>query len=62
MEIWKTLRVSYIPTPPAMTTDKCPTRRYTNTPLGTKDEVILLFETSDLGKARAFVSSQPKLP
>jgi hypothetical protein len=37
MEIWKTLRVSHIPTPPATTTDKCLTRRYTNTPLGTKD-------------------------
>src|SRR5208282_6357039 len=37
MEIWKTLRVSHIPTPPAATTDKCLTRRYTNTPLGTKD-------------------------
>src|ERR1017187_9283172 len=36
MEIWKTLRVSHIPTPPAATTDKCLTRRYTNTPLGTK--------------------------
>src|SRR2546422_3347562 len=33
----KTLRVSHIPTPPAATTDKCLTRRYTNTPLGTKD-------------------------
>jgi CheY-like chemotaxis protein len=37
MEIWKTLRVSHIPTPPATTTDKCLARRYTNTPLGTKD-------------------------
>src|SRR5271163_1091811 len=37
MEIWKTLRVSHIPTPPAATTDKCLTRRYTNIPLGTKD-------------------------
>jgi hypothetical protein len=37
MEIWKTLRVSHIPTPPAAATDKCLTRRYTNTPLGTKD-------------------------
>jgi outer membrane biosynthesis protein TonB len=37
MEIWKTLRVSHIPTPPAATTDKCLTRSYTNTPLGTKD-------------------------
>jgi hypothetical protein len=37
MEIWKTLRVSHIPTPPTTTTDNCPTRRYTNTPLGTKD-------------------------
>ncbi len=37
MEIWKTLRVSHIPTPPAATADKCSTRRYTNTPLGTKD-------------------------
>ena len=30
MEIWKTLRVSHIPTSPATTTDKCPTRRYAN--------------------------------
>src|SRR5260370_42365613 len=37
MEIWKTLRVSHIPTPPATTTDNCPTRRYTNIPLGTKN-------------------------
>src|ERR1019366_203778 len=37
MEIWKTLRVFHIPTPPATTTDNCPTRRYTNTPLGTKN-------------------------
>src|SRR5258708_7084212 len=37
MEIWKMLRVSHIPTPPTTTTDKCPTRRYTNTPFGTKD-------------------------
>ena len=37
MEIWKTLRVSHIPTPPATTTDKCQKRRYTNNPLGTKD-------------------------
>src|SRR5208283_1765188 len=37
MEIWKTLRVSHIPTPPAATKDKCLTRRYTNIPLGTKD-------------------------
>ncbi len=37
MEIWKTLCVSHIPTPPATTTDNCPTRRYTNIPLGTKD-------------------------
>src|ERR1019366_3634874 len=37
MEIWKTLRVSHIPTPPTTTTDNCPTRRYTNIPLGTKD-------------------------
>ena len=37
MEIWKTLRVSHIPTPPATTTDNCLTRRYTNIPLGTKD-------------------------
>ena len=36
-EIWKTLRVSHISTPPATTTDKCLTRRYTNNPLGTKD-------------------------
>src|ERR1017187_6136563 len=37
MEIWKTLRVFHIPTPPTTTTDNCPTRRYTNTPLGTKN-------------------------
>src|ERR1039457_3697785 len=37
MEIWKTLRVSHIPTPPATTTDNCLTRRYTNIPLGTKN-------------------------
>src|SRR5271156_3864556 len=37
MEIWKTLRVSHIPIPPAATKDKCLTRRYTNIPLGTKD-------------------------
>ena len=35
-EMWKTLRVSHIPTPPTTTTDKYPTRRYTNIPLGTK--------------------------
>src|ERR1017187_6172347 len=33
----KTLRVSHIPTPPTTTTDNCPTKRYTNIPLGTKD-------------------------
>src|SRR5450755_2143397 len=37
MGMWKTLRVSHIPTPPTTATDKCPTRRYTNNPLGTKD-------------------------
>jgi hypothetical protein len=37
MEIWKTLRVSHIPIPPATTTDNCPTRRYTNIPPGTKN-------------------------
>jgi len=37
MEMWKTLRVSHIPTPPTTTTDNCPTKRYTNIPLGTKD-------------------------
>src|ERR1022692_3887801 len=37
MGMWKTLRVSHIPTPPATTTNNCPTRRYTNIPLGTKD-------------------------
>jgi hypothetical protein len=37
MGMWKTLRVSHIPTPPATTTDKCQKRRYTNNPLGTKD-------------------------
>ena len=34
MEMWKTLRVSHIP--PPTTTEKCPKRRYTNIPLGTK--------------------------
>ena len=38
MEVWKTLRVSNIPTAPAATiTDKCLTGRYTNTPVGRKD-------------------------
>ena len=37
MEIWKTLRVPHIPTPPAATTDNGLTRRYTNPSLGTKD-------------------------
>src|ERR1017187_10356944 len=37
MGMWKTLRVSHIPTPPTTTTGKYPTRRYTNIPLGTKD-------------------------
>src|ERR1035437_5084313 len=37
MEMWKTLRVSHIPTPSAATTDKLQTRRYTNNLLGTKD-------------------------
>src|ERR1017187_5709178 len=37
MGMWKTLRVSHIPTPPTTTTDNCPTKRYTNIPLGTKD-------------------------
>src|SRR5271167_3457582 len=37
MEIWKTLRVSHIPTPPATTTNYGLTKRYTNIPLGTKD-------------------------
>jgi len=36
MEMWKTLRVSHIPTPSAATTDKLQTRRYTNNLLGTK--------------------------
>ena len=36
MEIWKTLRVSHIPTPPAATTDKPQTRRYLYYLLGTK--------------------------
>ena len=35
--MWKTLRVSHIPTPSAATTDKLQTRRYTNNLLGTKD-------------------------
>src|SRR5664280_184196 len=37
MGMWKTLRVSHIPTPSAATTDKLQTRRYTNNLLGTKD-------------------------
>src|SRR5271157_6013036 len=37
MGIWKTLRVSHIPTPPATTTNYGLTKRYTNIPLGTKD-------------------------
>src|SRR5208283_618276 len=37
MEIWKTLRVSHISTPPTATTNYCLKRRYTNIPLGTKD-------------------------
>jgi hypothetical protein len=35
--MWKTLRVFHIPPPPTTTTDKYPTRRYTNIPLGTKN-------------------------
>jgi hypothetical protein len=37
MEMWKTKPVSHISTPPATTTDKGLNKRYTNTPLGTKD-------------------------
>src|SRR5271166_6134964 len=37
MEIWKTLRVSHISTPPTATTNYCLKRRYTNIPLGTKN-------------------------
>src|SRR5271166_2619694 len=37
MEIWKTLRVSHISTPPTATTNYFLKRRYTNIPLGTKD-------------------------
>src|SRR5271167_3044281 len=37
MGIWKTLRVSHIPTPPATTANYGLTKRYTNIPLGTKD-------------------------
>src|SRR5271165_1310998 len=37
MEIWKTLRVFHIPTPPATTTNYFLTKRYTNIPRGTKD-------------------------
>src|SRR5271165_347362 len=36
-EIWKTLRVSHISTPPTATTNYCLKRRYTNIPLGTKN-------------------------
>src|SRR5271165_2374837 len=39
MEIWKTLRVSHISTPPTATTNYCLKRRYTNIPLGTKKAV-----------------------
>lgn len=35
--MWKTNNVSHISTPPAAATDKGRLRRYTNTPLGTKD-------------------------
>jgi hypothetical protein len=35
--MWKTNNVSHISTPPAATTDKCRTRRYTNNPPGTKN-------------------------
>jgi hypothetical protein len=37
MEIWKTLRVSHISTPPTATTNYYLKRRYTNIPLGTKN-------------------------
>jgi len=37
MEMWKNKPVSHISTPPATTTDKGLNKRYTNTPLGTKD-------------------------
>src|SRR5664279_1916488 len=37
MEIWKTLRVSHISTPPTATTNYCLKRRYTNIPHGTKN-------------------------
>src|SRR5271166_1657123 len=37
MEIWKTLRVFHIPTPPATTANYFLTKRYTNIPRGTKD-------------------------
>src|SRR5271167_2893737 len=37
MEMWKTLRVSHISTPPTATTNYFLKRRYTNIPLGTKD-------------------------
>ena len=37
MGIWKTLRVSHIPTTRATTTNYFLTKRYTNIPLGTKD-------------------------
>jgi hypothetical protein len=51
--MWKTLRVSHIPTPSAATTDKLQTRRYTNNLLGTKDRSgQLLFE--ELGKKLQF--------
>jgi len=36
MGMWKTLRVSHIPTPPTATADKLRLRRYTNFLLGTK--------------------------
>ena len=67
MEIWKTLRVSHIPTPPATTTDKCPTKRYTNTPLGTKDRSGQLayefkYKPGDLARLPPWVAPhQPRL-
>jgi hypothetical protein len=41
LEIWKTLRVSHIPTPPAAATDRCLTRRYTNPSPGTKTRPVM---------------------
>ena len=49
MEMWKTLRISHIPTPPAATTDKPQTTRYTNNLLGTNTgQLSALAKNSEL--------------